>query len=115
MSNFPKDAIQQAQSVLTNWGQISGALAFGELTLKSLTTDVDKVANTQAQISVLESQLMNLRNQRDAQLTGVWDKVKRVRAGVKSIYGDDSSEWEMIGGTRLSERKSPARRVQVTA
>jgi hypothetical protein len=48
-------------------------------------------------------------------LTGVWDKVKRVRAGVKSIYGDDSSEWEMIGGTRLSERKSPTRRVQVTA
>jgi hypothetical protein len=40
----------------------------------------------------------------------MWDKVKRVRAGVKANYGDDSSQYEMVGGTRLSERKSPTRR-----
>ena len=35
----------------------------------------------------------------------MWDKVKRVRAGVKANYGDDSQQFEMIGGTRTSERK----------
>ena len=115
MSNFPKDALQQAQSVLTNSGQINNVLAFGNLDLKALTTDVDRVMTTQVEINVLESKLTNLRNQRDDQMSSVWDKVKRVRAGVKSIYGDDSSQWEMIGGTRVSERKSPTRRVKVTA
>jgi hypothetical protein len=40
----------------------------------------------------------------------VWEKVKRVRAGVKGNYGDGSSQYEMVGGTRLSERKSPKRK-----
>jgi hypothetical protein len=40
----------------------------------------------------------------------VWDTVKRIRAGVKGAYGDDSFEYDLIGGTRRSERKRPARR-----
>lgn len=58
----------------------------------------------------LEAQLTDKRNQRDALYTSIWDKVKRVRNGVKAIYGDDSSQYEMIGGTRLSERKTPTRK-----
>jgi hypothetical protein len=40
-----------------------------------------------------------------------WDKVKRARAGVKAAYGDDSSQFEMIGGTRTSDRKTRSRKV----
>ena len=57
-----------------------------------------------------EDQLTNLRNQRDTINQSLWDKVKRARAGVKANYGDDSSQYEMVGGTRLSERKSARRR-----
>jgi hypothetical protein len=35
--------------------------------------------------------------------------MKRVRAGVKANYGDDSQQYEMVGGTRMSERKTPRR------
>ena len=45
----------------------------------------------------------------EAQLSALWDKVKRVRNSVKGTFGDDSSQYEMVGGTRLSDRK-PARR-----
>ena len=38
-------------------------------------------------------------------IAGIWDVVKRVCAGVKAIYGDDSSQYEMVGGTPMSERK----------
>jgi hypothetical protein len=31
--------------------------------------------------------------------------VQRVRNGVKANYGDYSSQYEMVGGTRASERK----------
>jgi hypothetical protein len=43
----------------------------------------------------------------------MWDKVKRVRAGVKANYGDDSQQYEMVGGTRMSERKR-MRRASIT-
>jgi hypothetical protein len=34
----------------------------------------------------------------------------RVRGGRKAVYGRDSSQYEMVGGTRLSERKPAARK-----
>ena len=63
-----------------------------------------------SEISRLETLLMDKRNQRQDVYYGTWEKVKRVRAGIKANYGDDSSEYELVGGTRLSERKSPTRR-----
>jgi hypothetical protein len=65
----------------------------------------------EAQITNLETQLNNLCNQRDTVYQSMWDKVKRVRAGVKANFGDNSSQYEMIGGTRLSERKPRTRKL----
>ncbi len=61
-------------------------------------------------MDALGAQLTDARNRRDALYTAIWSKVKRVRSGVKGIYGDDSSQYEMVGGTRLSERKAPVRK-----
>ena len=41
-------------------------------------------------------QLSDLRNKRDEQMTQMWDALKRVRATVKGVYGDDSSEYELV-------------------
>jgi len=41
--------------------------------------------------------LRNLRNRRDATNLALWYTVKRVRAGVKASFGDDSSQYEMFG------------------
>ena len=65
-------------------------------------------------MDTLGIQLTNLRNQRNDLFVSIWDKVKRVRNGVKANYGDDSSQYEMVGGTRLSERKSPTRKASTT-
>lgn len=107
---YPTDVIQQAQAVLEAWKMIDPALQIGELVPGSLEADLAKAGPTQAQMNALEAQLTNLRNQRDALYVNVWAKVKRVRAGVKGIYGDDSSQYEMLGGTRLSERKPATRK-----
>ena len=48
--------------------------------------------------------------QKDAVFVSIEDMAKRVRRGVQAIYGDDSSQYEMVGGTRLSERKPRSRR-----
>ncbi len=107
---YPTDVLKQAQDVLSAWNQIGATVTVGTLTPAILTTDVTAATTLESDMAKLEAQLTDKRNQRDALYTAIWDKVKRVRNGVKGIYGDDSSQYEMIGGTRMSERKSPARK-----
>jgi uncharacterized alpha-E superfamily protein len=111
----PTDILQQAQGVLAAWNQIDAKVAFGTLTNAALTADITQANLLASQMNTLEAQITNLRNQRDTLQTELWDKVKRVRNGVKANYGDDSSQYEMVGGTRLSERKSPVRKAKPAA
>jgi len=107
---WPPDVLGQAQDVLVGWGQVSPTLAFGTLTSSTLTADVTASGPLESEISKLEIQLADRRNQRDLLYNGMWDKIKRVRAGVKANYGDDSQQYEMVGGTRTSERKQRVRK-----
>ena len=107
---FPTDVLNQGKGVLDAWCQIDDQLTFGALNTGAMTMDINQARGIQEQMTNLENQLTNLRNRRDAANLSLWDKVKRVRAGVKANYGDDSSQYEMVGGTRLSERKTPTRR-----
>ncbi len=107
---YPPDVMKQAQDVLSAWNQIGATVTVGALTPALLTTDITAATTLESDMAKLEAQLTDKRNQRDAIYTQIWDKVKRVRNGIKGIYGDDSSQYEMVGGTRTSERKSPARR-----
>lgn len=111
---YPTDVVEQARSVLDAWQQINPEMTFGDLTLAMLTGDVQDTTPIEQQIINLETQLTNARNERDALYAAMWEKLKRVRAGVKANYGDDSSQYEMVGGTRRSERKAPARKAAPT-
>jgi hypothetical protein len=104
---YPPDVIAQAQAILVGWGQVSATLTFGTLNPAAVTADITAAAP-------LEIQLADKRNQRDILYNGTWDKLKRIRAGVKAYYGDDSQQYEMVGGKRMSERKSRTRRVITT-
>lgn len=74
---------------------------------------LDEFAAVQREIAALDAQLTDKRNQRDALYDRMNGQVMRVRAGIKAIYGDDASEYGMVGGTRRSERKVHARRAKV--
>ena len=111
---FPSDVISQAQDVLAGWAQIGSTVVFGTLTSPLLTTDLNAYGPLDAEINKLEKQLADKRNQRDLLCATIWDKVKRVRAGVKANYGDDSTQYKLIGCTRISDRKPRARKVITT-
>ena len=108
---YPSDVLAQAQQVSVGWGQVSSTLVLGTLTPATLTADITAAGPLQAEIEKLEIQLADKRNQRDLLYNSLWDKVKRLRNGVKAIYGDDSQQFEMVGGTRISERKPRSRKV----
>jgi len=108
--NYPPTILSQAKSLVQALKNIDPAFQMGELTPATLEADLEKSAEIQKTLNILETQLTDQRNQRDAHLNEMWQKMKRLRAGVKAVYGDDSSQYEMVGGTRLSERKPRSRK-----
>lgn len=112
VKNFPTDILAQTKDVLAACRQIDPGMKAGALTQAAFADELSQAQAIQSQIQALELQLTGLRNKRDERLAGMWDTVKRVRATVKGTYGDDSSEYELVGGTRMSERRRPVRRVQ---
>jgi hypothetical protein len=106
---YPSNVLNQAQTIVSAWNQIGATVTLGTFLPAALTTDITAVNALDTQIASLELQLTNARNQRDALNVNLWDKVKRVRAGAKANYGDDSTQYELVGGTRISDRKTPRR------
>jgi hypothetical protein len=109
---YPTDILAQTNDVLAACRQIDPDMKTGALTQADFADELARMQAIQSQIQALELQLTDLRIKRDERLAGMWDTVKRVRATVKGTYGDDSSEYELVGGTRLSQRRRPARRMQ---
>jgi|WetSurMetagenome_2_1015567.scaffolds.fasta_scaffold977886_1 hypothetical protein len=106
----PVNVLEQAQEVLNGWPQISTTMTFGTLNLAALTADITAANTLKNDISKLEKQLDDKRNQRHTIHTAMWDKTKRAKTGVKANYGDDSPQFDLVGGTRISDRKSSTRK-----
>lgn len=103
---YPSDIDKVGTEALGGWRKITPAVAaLRDLTQDDMAKDLTDAQSLLTQIAELEAQLTDLRNKRDAVYIRVWDKVKRVRSAIKGLYGDDSSEYEMVGGTRASDRK----------
>jgi hypothetical protein len=109
---YPTDILVQANDIMAACRQIDPHIKAGALTQADFATELTHTREIQAQIQALELQLTGLRNKRDERLVRMWDAIKRVRATVKGSYGDDSTEYELVGGTRMSERRRPARKAQ---
>jgi hypothetical protein len=107
---YPPDVMEQAKVIADAWAQINAELTFGDLTQAGLKEQLEAVIPIENEIMSADTRMTNLRNARDAAYELIWDQVKRVRMGIKVFYGDDSSEYEMVGGTRYSDRKPTARK-----
>ncbi len=107
---YPADILTQAAEILAACKQIDPEMKTGTLTQAAFADELAQTQAIQSQLHALELQMTEIRNKRDERLAQMWDTVKRVRASVKGAYGDDSTEYELVGGTRRSERKRPARR-----
>ncbi|SRR6266849_7012170 len=58
----------------------------------------------------LAAQMDDSSNRFDTQEDLMADWNRRILSAVEAQYGPDSSEYEMVGGTRKSERKRPKRK-----
>jgi hypothetical protein len=106
---FPSNLLKEAQELLGGWNRITPVPTIGSVTPATFSADVMAAAALDAQIIDLEKQLVEKRNLRELLYNALWEKMKRIRSLVKGTFGDDSSQYELVGGTRLSDRK-PHRR-----
>jgi hypothetical protein len=71
---------------------------------------LNQVSQNTTKINRIKAESTEAHNERKALSQDIWDKIKRVRRGIQAIYGDDSSQFDIVGGTRVSDRKSNARK-----
>jgi hypothetical protein len=103
--NYPTDIAEQGRAVVEAWREIDPALELGGMALADLEASLNRLGGIYSQLDGLDAQITELRNQRDAAAEDLWDRVKRARTGVKSVFGDNSSEYEVVGGIRMGDRK----------
>ena len=109
---YPADVLHQMNAAIASWQAIDPTLKFGDLSLEMMQSVLEQGEALRNRINALETQLTDLRNQRDAVYHTGWKYINRLRDGICGHYGDDSSEYEMVGRTRLSERKPRSKRVK---
>ena len=108
---YPINVLSRAKRIAAAWGQIGPTVTFANFNNRVFHNDMAQAEAIEEKIRNAELELAALRNERDALYLSLWDKVKRIYAGVKAIYGDDSTQYEMVGRTRTSKRKRRARKV----
>ena len=85
------------------------------VTLETFKAQVDRFHTVLAAIAEKEEELRPLRNDRDDLTVSLNGLCTRARAGIKGYFGENSSEYELAGGTRASERKRTGPRAKAAA
>lgn len=103
--SFPRDALEQAQTVFSGWKDLGDRLVVPNMSLddfeKRLKKTHEKVALVE-KVRLERSDSVEIRNQA---LEDVWDLIKRIRNSAKATFGDDSEEVEKFGGRAVRFRK----------
>jgi len=101
----PANTADQATNIDQAWPQIGQGVTLGGVTREGFQGGMTTLQTAEENLASAEAVLTDARNQRKAARHELWELVKRVRSGAKAQFGDDSNEYELVGGTRLSERK----------
>jgi len=85
------------------------------LTIEGYEADIQGYSDKQDGYNLKLATLDDETNQLDDLEQRLSDLNQRILAAVKDTYGPDSSEYELVSGTRRSDRKQPARTPKVPA
>jgi len=103
--------LEKARHVLAGLKQITPRPEFGpelneglfEAEINGFSHDLEAFNSGLAEVDDQQNRL----DDREQRLN---DFTQRIQAAVKALYGPDSSEFELVGGLRRSDRKKPVRK-----
>lgn len=103
------DILADAERLIRVW-TANPTLSLGDVTLPVLTAKVATLRATRATTDGLRTQLTQSVNDGNSQSAELLDITVRARSGAKAQFGQDSTQYEQLGGTRSSDRKPPKRK-----
>ena len=104
-------ALQKAERRAAAMVSIEPALDLGNgLTLETYWEAINGLREKQYRYNALLSSVDSLYNELLAEERSLGEMSEHMLSGVKVKFGRDSSEYEMAGGVRRSERKRPQRK-----
>ncbi len=98
--------IKTARSILAGMAKFATPLG-GDITADKLQNTVNALQSRIDGITGLKKQLIDQQNERDRIAGELGEMNRRVRAQVVAQFGDDSTEKELVGLKRASERRRP--------
>ena len=103
--------LEKARHVLAGLKQITPKPEFGpELTEVLFEAEVNGFTHDLEAFNGALAEVDDQQNHLDDREQGLSDFTQRIQAAVKALHGPDSSEYEVIGGVRRSDRKRRARK-----
>lgn len=106
--------VEAAQKRLSGMRSIDSALDLGEgVSVLTVEASIKSVMNLISEYNTMLSAVDAKANEIDEQIKAMNALSERALKGTGFKFGYDSSEYEMVGGTRKSERKRPTRKPKV--
>ena len=113
MSKSVPKLLQEANEIKKALEKIDDRLPDGlkAADMESRMGEVESVVDELDALNAERTRLVDVKGEKTGNLS---DHIVQVRSAVKGIFGADSAEYDMVGGTRTSERKRPARKAEGT-
>ena len=106
--SIPK-LLQEAGEIKKALEKISATLPAG-ISAAEMEAKITALESVISEIDSVNADRTRLINSKGDQAGTLSDFIVQVRLAVKAVCGPDSSEYEMVGGTRASDRKKPKKK-----
>ncbi|NIR49788.1 hypothetical protein GWO43_14820 [candidate division KSB1 bacterium] len=104
MSSFPRDTLEQAETVIHGWQEVGKKLNVPNLNVEKFVNKLQEAKEYVDKAEQLKLERAKAIQERNVCLSQLWDLTKRVRNAAKATFGDYSSELELLQGTQTNER-----------
>ena len=96
--------LQEANEIKKALEKIDDRLPDG-LKAADMETKVDELETVVDDVDAVNAERTRLVDRKGERAESLSDHIVQVRSAVKGVFGADSPEYDMVGGTRTSERK----------
>ena len=98
ITSFPRNALQQAETVHEGWSKLGEALKVPNLSLQEYQALLQKALELSRRVEELHQERQRMVQMRNQVLQELWDLTKRIRNAARATFGDTSKEVEVVMG-----------------
>ena len=106
ISSFPRDALTQAEIVMTGWSDVGKKLLVPNLSVQKFLNKLDEAKQFVERAEQLKLERAKAIQERNICLSELWDLTKRVRNAAKATFGDYSPELNLLLNLQDQEQET---------